>query len=178
MQVHWVGMMTASGSSTYTRGNNCLSYEDRDANNAPEADSNFADGGADLRFDFPLHIDTIPEINKDASVSNLFYWNNIMHDVWHRYGFDELSGNLQADNFYRGGLSGDRVKAETLDDIWEARNNANFYTPSDGTSPVMQMYVWQQPVYDTIICSTLSGFKRKVPYIQATVSKPLKSPFT
>jgi len=167
-----------SGSSTYTRGNNCLSYEDRDANNAPEADSNFADGGADLRFDFPLHIDTIPEINKDASVSNLFYWNNIMHDVWHRYGFDELSGNFQADNFYRGGLSGDRVKAETLDDIWEARNNANFYTPSDGTSPVMQMYVWQQPVYDTIICSTLSGFKRKVPYIQATVSKPLKSPFT
>jgi hypothetical protein len=28
--------------------------------------------------------------------TNLFYMNNIMHDVWYQYGFDEASGNFQA----------------------------------------------------------------------------------
>jgi hypothetical protein len=28
--------------------------------------------------------------------------NNIMHDVWYQYGFDEASGNFQANNYGLG----------------------------------------------------------------------------
>jgi hypothetical protein len=31
----------------------------------------------------------------DAANTNLFYMNNIMHDVWYQYGFNEANGNFQ-----------------------------------------------------------------------------------
>jgi hypothetical protein len=32
--------------------------------------------------------------------------NNVMHDVWYQYGFDELSGNFQQVVIDRGGSGG------------------------------------------------------------------------
>ena len=29
---------------------------------------------------------------------NLFYWNNIVHDLTYQYGFDEPARNFQGDN--------------------------------------------------------------------------------
>ncbi|MEP6794597.1 MAG: M36 family metallopeptidase, partial [Saprospiraceae bacterium] len=75
-----------------------------------------------------------------SCITNLFYWNNIMHDVTYQYGFNEVSGNFQNNNLGRGGAGADYVKAEAQDG--GGTNNANFSTPVDGTSGRMQMYLW------------------------------------
>ncbi len=124
-------------SYTDTRGNNVDAYEDRDANNAP---GYRPDGGADLEFDFSFDPNSPPINSEDAIITNLFYWNNLMHDVWYRYGFDEASGNFQEDNFGNGGIAGDYVRAEAQDG--SGTNNANFSTPTDGGNPRMQMFLW------------------------------------
>jgi extracellular elastinolytic metalloproteinase len=73
-------------------------------------------------------------------VTNLFYWNNIIHDVQYQYGFDEAAGNFQVNNYGRGGLGNDSVRAEAQDGA--GTNNANFGTPADGQRPRMQMFIW------------------------------------
>lgn len=73
-----------------------------------------------------------------ASVANLFYTTNWLHDWFYDAGFDEAAGNAQADNFGRGGEDGDAMRAEALD--YSGTNNANMSTPADGAPPRMQMY--------------------------------------
>ena len=75
---------------TITRGNNVFAYEDQDDNNAP----GYSPDGGDSDFDFPLDLNNDPSTNLDPVITNLFYMNNIMHDVWYQYGFDEVSGNF------------------------------------------------------------------------------------
>ena len=87
-------------------------------------------GGAALNFDFPLNLAQAPSTYRPAAVTNLFYWNNIIHDVQYQYGFDEAAGNFQINNYGRGGLGNDRVHAEAQDG--GGTNNANFVTPPDG----------------------------------------------
>ena len=48
-------------------------------------------------------------------MTNLFYWNNIMHDVTYAYGFNEAAGNFQVNNYGKGGLGNDDVRAEAQD---------------------------------------------------------------
>ena len=122
---------------TITRGNNVWATEDFDDDNAP---GYAPDGGASLDFDFPLDLASDPINNIDASITNLFFWNNLMHDVWYQYGFDELSGNFQENNYGRGGIGEDAVFAQAQDG--GGTNNANFGTPPDGSSGAMQMYNW------------------------------------
>ena len=56
-------------------------------------------GGPGLLFDFPLN-PAGPHANYTAAaVTNLFYWNNVTHDIAYRYGFDEASGNFQVNNY-------------------------------------------------------------------------------
>lgn len=122
---------------TITRGNNVYAKEDAAGNNG----AGFSpDGGPSLSFDFPINLSQAPSTFQSAAITNLFYWNNIMHDVWHGYGFDEASGNFQANNYGRGGLDNDFVIAEAQDG--SGNNNANFATPPDGSSPRMQMFLW------------------------------------
>ena len=66
----------------------------------------------------------------------------MIHDVLYRYGFDEVSGNFQANNYDRAPRRGRRrVRAEAQDG--NGTNNANFSTPAaDGGAPRMQMYLW------------------------------------
>lgn len=70
---------------TITRGNNVWAQEDANGNNgvgyAP-------DGGSGLDFNFPINLNNQPSTYRDAAITNLFYWNNIMHDVFYQYGFD------------------------------------------------------------------------------------------
>jgi len=123
---------------TDTRGNNVLAQEDTDANNGG---GRRPDGGAGLLFDFPLDLATQnPPQYEDFAISNLFYWNNIVHDVLYQYGFDEASGNFQTNNFGLGGNGNDAVRADAQDG--SGTNNANFGTPPDGSAPRMQMFVW------------------------------------
>lgn len=131
---------------TSTRGNNVNAQEDANGNNGTGISP---DGGSSLNFNFPYGGQTSqPTDYTSASTTNLFYMSNIMHDVWYQYGFNELSGNFQKDNLGRGGTTsfiGDDVLADSQDGYSQAvatLNNANFSTPSDGSRPRMQMYLW------------------------------------
>ncbi|MDJ0941896.1 MAG: M36 family metallopeptidase [Kiloniellales bacterium] len=121
-------------------GNNVRAYTDRDGNNSP--DSGQPNCTAALECDFPLNLGADPVNYKSAAIANLFYWNNIIHDIQHQYGFDEAGGNFQESNFGRGGLGSDSVNAEAQDNAdGNSRCNANMATPPDGSNPRMQMYV-------------------------------------
>ncbi len=133
---------------TRTRGNNVHAYADRDNNNQPDAGTD-PDGGAGLDFDFPLDLSRRPLDSRDAAVTNLFYWNNIIHDLLDAYGFDEAAGNFQVNNYGPGGVGGDDVRAEAQDG--SGRNNANFDTPVDGQRPRMQMFEWRSAAPNPIV---------------------------
>lgn len=129
---------------TTTRGNNTYAGEDR-ANNDQMGYS--PDGGSGLQFDFPFVTADGPDSYLDAAITNLFYTCNVLHDVWYHYGFDEQGGNFQAMNYTGEGQGNDEVHAQAQDG--GGMNNANFATPEDGTSPVMQMYLWRTSEADT-----------------------------
>jgi hypothetical protein len=78
-----------------------------------------------------------------ASLTQLFFSLNFLHDWFYDSGFNEAAGNAQMDNFGRGGLGGDRILAEGQD--FGGRNDANMSTPADGSSPRMQVYLWDGP---------------------------------
>lgn len=135
--------------ATDTRGNNVFAQENWEGLDNWEA--NYRPNGTDdLCFEFHLgwnktshadergHIE--PKTYIDAAVSELFYTCNKFHDLTHRYGFDEESGNFQEHNFGRGGRGGDAVIANAQDG--SGYNNANFATPPDGRRGQMRMYIW------------------------------------
>ncbi|MGY2131298.1 T9SS-dependent M36 family metallopeptidase [Hymenobacter sp. HD11105] len=152
---------TGTTNYTTTRGNNVFAYEDPDNTGyiglAQDTYGYSPEGGSSLNFDFPLDFTKQPVVNRDAAITNLFYWNNLTHDIWYRYGFDEQSGNFQTSSFGRGPADGDldHVMAEAQDARnipnppagVTTRNNANFATTPDGQRPRMQMYLWS-PIPD------------------------------
>jgi hypothetical protein len=97
-------------------------------------------------FDYPLAADEDPSSDnaKNAAVVNLFFMNNWLHDWWYTHGFDEAAGNAQTDNYERGGAEADPLLAQGQDA--SGRNNANMATPGDGSSPVMQQYLFDGPL--------------------------------
>lgn len=129
---------------TTTRGNNVFAYEDTDGNNAGgvTATSSTSDP---LTFNNAYNFTLAPNggTNQQSAIVNLFYWNNIIHDVSYLYGFDEVSGNYQTNNQGRGGLGNDAVLAEAQDG--SDMNNARFFSFADGTAGRMEMYLWNAP---------------------------------
>eukprot|EP01083_Nonionella_stella_P140453 430752_1 len=127
------------GSQHYndTRGNNVWAQENWD---------NTKKGGSrptlhsDGTFDAKIDLTKGPKSYVDASIINLFYHNNLIHDVLYRFGFNEVSGNFQKNNWGKGGKANDAVIAHTQDG--SGTNNANFMTPQDGWNPKMRMYIW------------------------------------
>lgn len=71
----------------------------------------------------------------NASVIQLFYTLNKLHDISYQFGFTESAGNFQKNNFKNGGKDGDEVIANALSP--SGTNNANFATPPDGQHGVM-----------------------------------------
>ena len=100
-------------------------------------------------FDFPYNpppAGSDPPTNTDyrwGEVSHMFFWSNRYHDRLYELGFTEAARNFQQNNFGRGGLGNDRVLAEAQD--FSGTDNANFFTPADGTSGRMQMYIFTGP---------------------------------
>ena len=126
---------------TITRGNNVWAQEDENGNNG----TGFSpEGGAELIFDFDFDFTQDPSLSLDASITNLFYLNNMLHDIFYEYGFDEASGNFQQNNYGNGGNGNDFVYADAQDG--SGTNNANFATPGDGGKPRMQMFLWDGAV--------------------------------
>jgi hypothetical protein len=75
---------------------------------------------------------------RQGSIQQLFYNVNFLHDWYYDSGFNESMRNAQTNNFGRGGLQNDNVRAEVQD--YSGFANANMSTPSDGGRPRMQMY--------------------------------------
>ena len=126
---------------TTTRGNNVWAQEDENGNNG----TGFSpEGTAELIFDFDFDYTQDPALSLDASITNLFYLNNMLHDIFYEYGFDEASGNFQQNNYGNGGNGNDFVYADAQDG--SGTNNANFATPGDGAKPRMQMFLWDGAV--------------------------------
>ncbi|EKT4502133.1 T9SS-dependent M36 family metallopeptidase [Flavobacterium psychrophilum] len=179
----WHNASTTIGTSTttfnYTKGNNVFAYTDANNDN-PTTPTTYTTASSgtypNLTFDFPYAGNSVDATTyTNAATTNLFYQNNIMHDVWYQYGFNEANGNFQTANFGRGGNGNDAVNAEAQDAsardnaptrLTPARpagaakfNNANFSSPRDGSKPRMQMYLWdfQKPNNLLINTGTLAG---------------------
>ena len=125
--------------SNTTIGNNVNAYLDRDNNNGPDSGGRPVSASQDFLQVFDLATQPTTTTNQMAAVTNLFYLNNLIHDKLYRHGFNEAAGNFQENNS-GGGLGSDSVNAEAQDG--GGTNNANFATPSDGSNPRMQMYLW------------------------------------
>ena len=146
-----VGGSTATALYAYTRGNNVFAYSDY-TNTNPTNPTTYANASSgtypSLTFDHPYGgtgVTASSYIN--AAITNLFYQNNVMHDLWYQYGFNEVNRNFQASNYGRNGIGNDWVNAEAQDasqSTTPSFNNANFSTPSEGSGsrPRMQMYLW------------------------------------
>lgn len=133
------------GTSTVTTGNNAEAYLDTNADNVPDANnstglSNGHASSATQDFTFPFSTTVDPRTQQAAVVTNLFYYNNVMHDFSYNLGFTETARNFQVNNFGRGGTGNDSVRAEAQDG--SGTNNANFATPPDGSRPRMQQYLF------------------------------------
>lgn len=154
---------------TTTRGNNVHAYEDIQDNNTP-GDS--PDGGSSRVFDYSF-VPNQTTANLNAATTNLFYVNNKIHDIFYRLGFTETARNFQAWNYGKGGVQGDYVMAESQDG--GGTNNANFATPSDGSRPRMQMYLWTPDIIERVYYnSPAEAVGRKVRnYISTTFGPEL-----
>jgi hypothetical protein len=134
-----------------TRGNNVHAYEDRAGTNAIGITEASTTAEPSLTFNFVPNLTLEPTVrtpspNQQFNTTNLFYWNNLMHDLSYLYGFTETARNFQANNQGRGGSGNDYVLAEAQDG--GGTNNANFSTPADGGKGRMQMYLWTAPTPD------------------------------
>ncbi|MCU1349742.1 MAG: hypothetical protein JWO56_2772, partial [Acidobacteria bacterium] len=77
---------------------------------------------------------------RGGSIQQLFYNINFLHDWYYDFGFNEPALNAQKNNFGRGGLGNDDIKAQVQD--FAGFNNANMLTPADGGRPRMRMYAF------------------------------------
>ena len=153
-----VGWLSVSAAQTNVNivGNNVHAYLDTDHNNR-------ADGGGtpvatgDFLAMANLAQSPTTATNKAVSVQNLFYLNNVIHDILYSHGFNEAAGNFQADNFGNGGAGRDAVNAEGQDG--GGTDNANFATPPDGRKPRMQMFLFTGagPTHEVVITSPKSA---------------------
>lgn len=133
----------AGAEYTVTRGNNVNAYADIVSGNGFNTGDVQPDGTSSLTFQFPLDLSQPPSAYREAAVTNLFYWTNLVHDTSYRFGFNEVAGNFQVNNYGKGGTGNDPLLAEAQD--YGGTNNANMSTPADGSSPRMQMYIWTDP---------------------------------
>ncbi|KAI9591845.1 Fungalysin metallopeptidase-domain-containing protein, partial [Syncephalis fuscata] len=137
---------------TTTIGNNVFAqvnynFTDTDNDGVDDSEDNWKnnhrpDGGKNLDFNFPYDAKKDLKHNVDAAVTNLFYVNNFMHDIFYQYGFDEAAGNFQEDNGNKGGKGSDAVAAHVLAgyDSPGYRGNAFFTNSVDGERPTMAMF--------------------------------------
>ena len=127
---------------TITRGNNVYVQEDLDADFETTGES--PSGGADLNFDFEYNFNAAPVNMIDAVMTNIFYLNNVVHDVMYHYGFDEQSGNFQEFNYTGEGVGGDFVNVDAQDG--GGLNNASFGAGPDGSNAKMSLFLWDAPL--------------------------------
>ena len=138
----WLGSGTQL--SHHISGSNVNAYLDTDNDNAPDAGGVLVSDGNFLTSLDPAQ-EPSTEDNRAVSVQNLFFLNNVVHDILESHGFTDAAGNFE-------GV--DAVQAEAQDG--GGLDNANFTTPPDGTPPRMQMYLWT-PILPSAAVETSAG---------------------
>lgn len=149
----------ASG-ATVTWGNNVRAYADHfDPDGYTEGQDVRAQVTPGTR-DFPHVHDPLAEpmsspAQISASVVQLFYTTNWLHDYYYDSGFNEAAGTAQEVDFEPGGLGGDPVLAEAqnLGPNPQARNSALAYVPRDGVSPRLEFALWNSAETRTLSVS-------------------------
>jgi len=152
--------------NTYTKGNNVYAFHDPSPSplgGAPQpstaAQATVANPAGSQAFIYFWDLTQEPEYsttspnnqfpNRNAAIVNLFYWNNLIHDVFYNFGFTEAGRNFQFDNMGKGGVGNDEVLAQAQDG--GGTNNANFLTLTDGVNGQMQMYLWTSSTLDSLV---------------------------
>jgi len=74
-------------------------------------------------------VDAFSANARQASITQLFYNINFLHDWYYDSGFNEVSGNAQTNNFGRGGLGAGSIKGKSQD--FQSFRNANTLTPGE-----------------------------------------------
>jgi len=131
--------------ATTLAGNNVRAYPDIGQPDGIQGDTAVALTG-DRAFEYSYDTTKSPNAdvnNISAAATQMFYTTNFLHDWFYDSGFDEASGNNQADNLGRGGLGRDSLRAEVQD--YSGRNNANAQVPPDGAAAIIQMFVFSGP---------------------------------
>lgn len=150
--------------ATTSNGNNVDAYTDINSPNGFGGNDFRAATTAASQFDRAYDTAQGPLVSQDqqmAAITQLFYSINWLHDEWYDAGFTEAAANGQLDNYGRGGVDGDALRAEAQDAANQGRrNNANMSTPEDGMDPVMQVYLWTGASEQSI---TLTGFNTPPP---------------
>jgi extracellular elastinolytic metalloproteinase len=133
----WIGDGTTN--YTTTRGNNAIAQVNPTGGTAYL--NNFRPVSPQNKFEYPYSVtDTDVQSYWNASITQLFYTSNQLHDLLYVLGFDESAGNFQTNNNGKGGSGNDFVILNAQDG--SGTNNANFATPPDGQNGRMRMYLW------------------------------------
>jgi hypothetical protein len=170
----------SDGTTDYatSKGNNVLTSTDlQNKNNESGTMAQSSTPVPNLNFRDTVNYSepTISDSNQQFALTNLFYWNNIVHDMSYQYGFDELSGNFQVNNLLRGGLGNDNVFADAQDGY--SMDNSNFATPPDGSNPRMQMFLWSRPYYwPTLTGNSPQSFSGYIPAWSSVLSNLAEKP--
>ena len=155
------------------QGNNVFVQLDIDSNNnTPGYSASSTTNAPDLTFNFLFDGNADPKEDPSFGETNLFYWDNLMHDLSFQYGFDEPAGNFQQNNMGKGGSDKDFVYADAQDGGGKGTHidNANFSTPSDGLNPRQQMYLWYPSILKGFFINSPNSFKGGKPAQESSIS--------
>eukprot|EP01129_Flabellula_baltica_P008321 TRINITY_DN3297_c0_g1_i2.p1 TRINITY_DN3297_c0_g1~~TRINITY_DN3297_c0_g1_i2.p1 ORF type:complete len:1078 (+),score=214.47 TRINITY_DN3297_c0_g1_i2:1285-4518(+) len=124
-----------------TKGNNADVFLDKEPTEGltPNTKDRRASMTSPGEFSYNIDFNGDPSTWEDASVVQLFYTVNYIHDIMYHFGFDERSGNFQVDNYGHGGQENDSVVVHAQ--FYTGINNAYMGTPEDGESPEMGMFL-------------------------------------
>ncbi|MBH0230296.1 M36 family metallopeptidase [Halobacillus yeomjeoni] len=86
----------------------------------------------------------------NSAATNLFYHHNLFHDYFYNLGWTEEAGNLQYNNYGKGGLGGDAIlglvqagAASGGAPTYTGRDNAYMLTLPDGVPSWSGMFLWE-----------------------------------
>lgn len=123
-----------------TRGNNGIAQENP-TGNEEEFLNNYRPVDPERTFEYPYSPQERDHSKyKDASITQLFYTANKVHDVLYTLGFTEKAGNFETNNNNQGGAGNDMVVLNTHDGASD--NNAFFGSPPDGENGRMFMGIF------------------------------------
>ncbi|HYK47316.1 MAG TPA: M36 family metallopeptidase, partial [Parafilimonas sp.] len=150
------------------KGNNVFAYEDENHDNKPGYSPASQTPLPVLTWNYTRDLNIDPREDPALGIVNLFYWNNLMHDMSYEYGFNEAAGNMQTSNFGRGGKGSDLVLSEAMDG--GDTSNANFAPAVDGKKSRMQMFLWRPSPLKLLKFNSPTSFVGPKPAAESAVS--------